>query len=486
MISLSIATEYAAPVQAAIHSQPRMHELITEAETGIADIVIDEKGYINWQPAWDNTQPPVLFTPQLFEPRLLLGFLYTRLGNYEQAYSFFSTHPEMKNTLEWLLCIREGWDQAPAAIIADNYFAKHNNAIAAHYMQPGTDMAIRQYRLALQGAPDREYFAFTSHQAAAWLIDHDRSAEAIDLLDEALAHTVRAEAKFALSMLRCQVAISLLQAPYNEGQMQQLKQTLWECLEYYESKQRTVETALLLQEASYIAGVENSFSEALGYINRAIALFEQEALEGLVAEATLRKGNLLKNWAQTGQPQFFRPAMQAYLDSLKVFTREVAPPVFATVQHQLGIVYSEIPDEVKKKGVWAAVSVSAFQEALSFYNKIEYPYQFGTICNDFGNAYTRYPASLHTDNFDKALAWYREALDVQQGDQYPLERVLTLMNYLDASWYAANQSDFDENRYADMVQRASEVLQLSTDSSVKEAALRHLRQLEELRQSCQV
>ena len=47
-----------------------------------------------------------------------------------------------------------------------------------------------------------------------------------------------------------------------------------------------------------------------------------------------------------------------------------APDIFAEIQHQLGRVYAEIPDEVKKKGIWAAVSVSSFTEALNFYNKI--------------------------------------------------------------------------------------------------------------------
>ena len=61
--------------------------------------------------------------------------------------------------------------------------------------------------------------------------------------------------------------------------------------------------------------------------------------------------------------------MDAYQEALKIFNREDTPSVFADIQHHLGVIYSEIPDEIKKKSIWASVSSSAFHEALNFYTK---------------------------------------------------------------------------------------------------------------------
>ena len=272
-----------------------------------------------------------------------------------------------------------------------------------------------------------------------------------------------------------------MQPPYNTALVEKLKNRLWECLTYYEQTGRDMEVALLLVDAANIATNENSFSEALGYINRALSFFEQEELPDLVALAQMRKAGVLQTWAQNDNPQFFRSAMLAYQEALKVYTREYAPAIFADIQHKLGIIYAEIPDEVKKKSVWAAVSVAAFNEALNYFNKVEHPYTFAMICHSQGNAYTKYPAALHSDNYDKALAWYREALDIRTPQQYPLERTLTLANYLLAAWHVGHDNGFSETHYRDMREKAEELLQLSADAALKEEARLHLEKLAELK-----
>ena len=124
----------------------------------------------------------------------------------------------------------------------------------------------------------------------------------------------------------------------------------------------------------------------------------------------------------------------------------------------------------------------SFNEALAYYNKIDFPYEFAMICNNLGNAYTKFPVSLHTDNFDKALAWYREALDIRTAAAYPVERVLTLSNYVEASWFAGNKQDFDEERYNDMMSKSEEVIGLSQDAAISTSAMATIQKLLLLRQ----
>lgn len=479
MILIHISTEYRQAARSAIETQYRLHELISTASPDDADLLIDADGNIQWRPVWKRDQLPLLLPPVAFTENSWLGYLYARLGNYESARQHLGGYDALLRELYWFEYLMQNTVEQVQADHACRYESLHNQAVAGHYCHHAS--TGEWFKEALQAAPGLLYKAFTTCQAVQYLGDLGEEKEALSLLQPMLSETLPEAARFTLLSLQCQLQVASLEVPYDKDDMQAVKQSLWTCLEYYEKSNSPTDIALLLQDAAYIAGIENSFSEALGYINRALEIWQSAEMPELSAEVWLRKGNLLKNWAQTGQSQFFRPAMEAYQEALKTFTRETAPSIFSTIQHQLGIVYSEVPDEVKKKSVWAAVSVSAFQEALSFFNKIDFPYQFGVICNDLGNAYTRYPVSVHTDNFDKALSWYREALDVQPASTNPLERVMTLMNYLDASWFAANKEAFDEVRFNDMRQKAAEVIAISIDPSVKSAAQRHLERLDILK-----
>jgi len=165
---------------------------------------------------------------------------------------------------------------------------------------------------------------------------------------------------------------------------------------------------------------------------------------------------------------------------LKICTRQDAPSVFAEIHHNLGVLYSEMPADNKKRGIWAAVSATSFQEALAFFTKDKSPYEYGMVCNNYGNALTKYPASRQGENIEKALDYYREALSVRQADRYPYERALTLLNFLEASWDAPNPEQFNQERYEDMLVKAHEIIKLVEDPQLISEAERHLARLEEL------
>jgi hypothetical protein len=381
---------------------------------------------------------------------------------------------------------QEEMDESTLSTLADMYIQCHNRAIAYQYgnwpQAKSTAEIISAFNDALSTKASDEHRAFSAKHFAAFLTDIQQQQEALYLLHPFLSVNISADAHIELKSAMCSAMMKELTVPYNPELLEKLKSTLWECVQHYESKNRHAELALLLIDASHVANISNSFSESLGYINKAIGLLQSEQLHELVGTAQLQKGMLLYTWAQNGQPQFYRTALGTLQEALLLFNRESAPDVFAHIHHHLGVIYSNIQDEVKKKALWAAVSVSSFNEALQFYNKVDYPYEFAMICHHFGNAYTKYPAATHSDNFDKALAWYREALSIRSADQYPLERRNTLFNYLEASWHTANPTGaFNEQRYDEMWDIATELLQLSTDESLRAEAAEHLEQLLQLR-----
>jgi tetratricopeptide (TPR) repeat protein len=489
MILISVLTNNIEYVNSIINKEYRLAELITVVPTinEVANIVIDNNA-ISTLPDWKNVQPPILMPATSFSENNLLGIIYTKLGNFEKAYPLLSSNEAVFKALELLNMLQNNVTISSLNFEekSPEYFDLHNNAIALHYgfiqEQISFEIVENYYKSALLNANDINCKAFTAKNYALFLLDTGLPKDAESILINLPLQNLYLQAQVAIKNTQCNIWLQQLTVPYNTTLIEKLKDTLWSNLLYFEENEMNAEAALVLMDAAHIANITDSFSEALGYINKAINYFEIDGLKELTAQAQFTKGNILQTWAQNGNPQFYRSAVTAYQDALRIFTIEHAPDIFAEIQHQLGRVYAEIPDEVKKKGIWAAVSVSSFTEALNFYNKIDYPYQFAMICNNMGIAYTKYPKSLQTDNYDKALAWYNEALDIRTAANYPLERVLTLNNYIEASWLVGNVDNADNDRYEDMMQKLNEILILNHDEEICNRAKADIEKLQAIKQ----
>jgi hypothetical protein len=495
-ISIFAPTEMHAEINQMISSVDRLDELVYLTGTALEDdtyILVMQKN-ITVLLDWYNELPPVLYPSTIpFEKNALLGLIFARLENFEEAYSYLQEYPDLLFCVD-ILNRLQGQTIFTNHLIAgfeklnntDPTAALHNLAICYHYgdweQQISIETIYGQYEQAILTSDDIRIRAFTVKNYAALLSETGRAAEAEDILTDYLERPLASEAKYALQNVLCSVWMGRLTVPYDETLVQNLKSALWDNLQYFEQNDKKIQVALTLMDAAQIANISDSFAEGLGYITRAVQILDSQDQPALVANAQMKKGILLYAWAQSGQPQFYKAAMDALLSALKVFKRDDAPQMFADIQHYLGNIYAEIPDEVKKKSIWAAVSVSSFAEALKFYTKEEYPYEYAMICHNQGNAYTKYPASLHSDNLEKALLWYNQALDIRTRDKYPIERDHTLSNYLEVSWRAADSSDnISERRYNDMYQKALEMKDQSVNSAMAEEAEGQLRQLEELK-----
>lgn len=442
---------------------------------------------------WFNQLPPVLFPHNIsFTCEHFLAILFSRLGNYDKAKACSTSYETWHYCIDLLYQLQENIPLSSTAfkhISGTDAFAYycflHNKAIAFHYgalmqQEPPVEEIQTAYLQAVEAAVNEEYRAFSIKHYAVFLIEMNLLQEAENTIRQALAKPISSYARYELKALLINVLIQYATVSFEQNTVNELKVLLQEVLPYYQSSQRTIEEAQLLSQLSYLMLSNNNFSEALSYINKAIDLLQQEMAAEMLAAAQLQKATLFFNWAQSSQPQFYRSAMKAYQEALKVFTAENYPEIFADIQHHLGIIYAEIPDDAKKKNVWAGISVASFLEALNFYNKVDYPYQFGMICNNFGNAYTQYPPAVHSDNFEKALAWYREALDVRTAGQYPEERAATLLNYVEACWHVA-QVELQKNLYVEMIEKLNEVKTLTTNADLLNKAQEHLLQLQQLK-----
>lgn len=487
-------------VRELVASQPRLDELVSFKDaleerpipTGAA-IMINAQG-ICFPLDWHNFQPPYLLPEYtLFQEEILLAFIYFKLGNAEMAFRLLQPHGAIRAELTFIHQLKNGMESDPATLTVetyqdfDDYRLMHNHAVVRHYGSPtGAEVSEKihyYYNAAMDAAPNEEYQAFSARHYVSFLIDQQAYALAQKIAEDTLALDISADAAVELQYLLCQLWLAQLTAPYDNSLLEKIKTTLWSVLQVYEKADRRAETAMLLEDACHIANISESFAEALGYITRAIKIYEEEMLEELLFNAYYKKGQLLFTWAKKGQAQFFRPAIESYQQAVRYFTKEDYPEIYADIQHYLGVIYAEIPDEIKKKSIWAAVSYAAFMEALAIFTKENTPYEYALVCNSLGNALMKYPAAIHSDNYEKALFYYNEALDIRTPERYPLERSLSLLNYLEASWNADNTSnEQNPGRYADMWQKAEEVVALNASPQLAEEARDHLQRLLKLKE----
>lgn len=452
-------------------------------------------------PDWFDRRPGVAFPPNVpLNKKNLLGIVFGLLGNEQKMLEYLKGIPKIANCFRLMFqlqgsdlsntLLEELLDDTGFVGLYDGYLFNHNIAIGLNYGRFDGEInpqAIESHYIdALEVVYEPVLKALSTYYYCTFLLDMGKAYEAAGLISRFDMTELPREGMFALRKIHCHAFVATLKAPLNQENLPEMKQYLWDTLSYYDKGGHWLQAASLYLDAAHVATLSNSYSEALGYITKAHQYFTQCDQLEMAGSALIEKGRLLYTWAKSGNPQFFRKALEAYTEALKVFTKEDTPDVFAEIHHQLGLIYAELPDEQSKKSIWASVSVTSFQEALSYYTLDRHPFEYGVICNHFANAYTLYPPAVRSDNYQKALSLYTQALMVRPADKYPLERSITLLNYLETAWKAENEGDaFNEGRYLDMKFKAEELLKINTDPTFVAEARQHLDQLEQLRASYQ-
>ena len=499
MLSIYTSADLISQIEQLLHTDDRLNEwvevldLASYAPVSTANaLIITAKEGIQHPLDWENAAPPYLMPESVaFTPAHLLGLLYFRLGNLEKAYGHLAASKLLLNEIDLVNRLQQGMEADPARLVSDfqpfEEFRFCHNAAILHYYGSAEGAFHPEkveyfFREALKAAPDSEYHAFSARQFAEFLIDAGHPQAALIQLEEALRHQPSADAIAELKAAQVQAWKQQLVVPYDETLLARLKETLWEVLAHYEANGRKPQAALTLVDAAQIANYSDSFAESLGYLQRALDLFREEEMPEMEAQAQYRKGILLYTWAKKGNPQFFRGAIDSFQDALKVFTLQEAPEVYADVHQYLGVIYAEIPDEPQKRSIWAGVSAAAFQQALSVFTKEQYPYEYAAVCTHFANALNLYPEAVHSDNRQKAIAYYEEALSVRTAEEWPLERAMTLLNYVETAWHLGlEDNDKAASLYDNMVAMAREARDLTKDPKIQSEAVLHLSKLNQLR-----
>jgi hypothetical protein len=314
------------------------------------------------------------------------------------------------------------------------------------------------------------------------LLDSGELEEAKQIAKEQLEIALSDEAKNAMNTHLAGVLMAQLQMPYTKLELDEVHQIQLESIAYFEAKGLKVQAGMLLVDAAEVANFKENFIASKELINKAILYFKQEDIPEFLGEAGFKKAILLYTWSKNGSPQYYKAAINAFQDVLKVFKRDTHPQKFADVHHNLALIYSEIPVASEEKAMWTAFCASSFKEVLAFYTKEHYPYENAMASHNYATALMHFPPAKIHNNLEKASGLFEEALKVRSAKDYPFERALTLMNQLELSWLTHNEADKDElKKYEDMKAKAEEVKTLVTDSGLIEQADEHLQELEKVK-----
>ena len=240
---------------------------------------------------------------------------------------------------------------------------------------------------------------------------------------------------------------------------------------------------IYLQRAELYQYAEQ-YPQALEEVNAGIKTYRKLNAEYDMASASLTKARILYSWSKKGQPQYYKPSINALQNSLKVLKLETYPLEYGDVQCLLAVIYAEMPTQnLAEKNIWAAFSASAYEEALKVYTYQTFPYQYATICSNYGTSLLNFSEGKTRKNLKKAAEMFEKALKVRNPETYPLERALTLLNQLELYWKLHNDNtDKEHQRLETMQNSIKEIRQLvpPDKTDILKVVARHEQDLETL------
>ncbi|WP_425235480.1 hypothetical protein [Ulvibacterium sp.] len=477
-------------VDEAIAFVERLNELVTvttqpETIRDLKTLVVDANE-ISTPLDWYDLEPPYVFPSIPFTLDNLLAFVFYKLGNHQKAFEFVSEETPEYHHLLIATHLQFGYEISSNMVDFCRNTSAHNSAILNYYgvsENPQNYNALKKgFSEALSKAENDELRVFTAKHYLNLLLDVGELRVAKQLVEEQKSIAISDDAKFAMDTHLAAILMRLLKVPYSDEKIEEVFDLQQRAITYSEERGLTLQAGMLLVDAAELANFKSDFISSKELINRAIQYFKQEDVPEFLGEAGFKKATLLYTWSKNGSPQYYKAAINAFQDVLKVFKRDTHPQKFADVHHNLALIYSEIPVSPEEKPMWTAFCASSFKEVLKFYTKEEYPYEYAMACHNYATALMHFPPAKIHNNLEKASGLFQEALAIRTTTDYPFERALTLLNQLELWWLTHNENSSEELRkYKEMKAKAKEIKSLVNDADLIFKANEHLTELEKVK-----
>ncbi|MGB6035937.1 MAG: hypothetical protein WBG42_06690 [Cryomorphaceae bacterium] len=490
MLTILTTTEEKSAVEQAIRSVDRLDELVTVTNTAatVADAktLVIREGEIISPFDWYDLEPPYVLPHFPFSEKNLMALTFFRLGNHQKAFEYLEEGTPLFHHLLIATHLQFGYEISAEMIDFSQKTSAHNSAIIGYYGNINDQPTYPEMKAAFEKAIDKadndEIKLFSVKHYLNLLLDAGDLAAAKQIIEKNQKLAISDDAKFALQIQLTTILKEELKLPYQKEELEKILNLQLEAIAHFESKGLKTQAGLLLVDAAEIANFKEDFITSKDLINKAIQYFREEDIPEFLGEAGLKKAILLYTWSKNGSPQYYKAAINAFQDVLKIFKRDTHPQKFADVHHNLALIYSEIPVGTEEKPMWTAFCASSFKEVLAYYTKEKYPYEHAMASHNYATALMDFPPAKIHDNLAKATELFETALEVRTADAYPFERALTLLNQLELGWLTHNENQADElKKHGEMMSKAEEVKTLVTDPALLEKADEHLEKLEKVR-----
>lgn len=461
-------------------------KLIKSVTESLNKTLFVTNGSINSSFDWNDTEPPYLIPSIPFSNENLLALVFYKLGNHQRSFEFISEEDALYDHLLIATHMQFGYEISDSMLAFTNSSSKHNFCVLQQYgklLKPlNVNLLKKAFKDAIADSSEDENRFFTIKHFVNFLIDYNYLSEAENILRISIPNAISHLSKNSLNAQLASVLMAQLKLPYDTSVLDEIQNLQQDCIAYYESYNLKVNAGLLLVDASEIANFKGDFISSKEYISKAILYFKEEDIPEFLGEAGLRKATLLYTWSKNGSPQYYKPAINAFQDVLKIFKRDTHPQKFAEIHHNLALIYSEIPVSEEEKPIWTAFSASSFKEVLAIYNKDRFPYEFAMASHNYATALMNFPKAKLHNNLDKAFSLFEDALSIRTVSKYPFERALTLLNQLELYWLMNNEDiEIEKKNFKEMVEKVSSISKLVNDKSILERANHHIEKLKELK-----
>jgi tetratricopeptide (TPR) repeat protein len=387
MITILTTTNHFIEIENTINSIERLGELVaitTDEVLNSSDKIINvENNSIIPNIDWNDTEPPYLFPTLSFSENNLLALVFYKLGNYQKAFEYVLEDNELHQHLLIIANLQYGYAITNGQIQFLEKTSTHNLAIIYNFgnVNPiiGNNTLQNVYEEAIKQGKTNAQKLFSVKHYVNLLLDNGLYKDAEKLIKSVKNIAVSDEEKNALNHLLASSLMAQVSLPYNAENFTKIAELQIGCIQFYEKNEHKINAGLLLIDACEIASFQKDFVKSKDFINKAILYFRDEDIPEFLGEATFQKATMLYTWSKNGSPQYYKPAINTFQNALKVFKRDTHPQKFADIHHNLALIYSEIQVSENEKPIWTAFCASSFKEALQFYNKEEFPYQFAMV-----------------------------------------------------------------------------------------------------------
>jgi len=430
------------------------------------DISISSRG-ISILPDWNMQSVPLLYSQYIpLTTENLKTSIALRIENIEVLET--QNFPENTIFSHNYSCIKSITNNALAnTSIYDGYTENsqfeeyaiiHNKAVLSHYNlnKIGSDPEKTKdlFKHAVYLAPDSFWMAYTNFLYIVLLIELNEFEQAINIAYQINRRDVTPKIKVTTLLTIYKIlTMSEMNGDFGndikniETEIQPLLNDKAIAYDFYTAKSLYYESNQNLKEA------QTTLDDALKNTEKDTYLY---------AKTQITKADLHIKMAQMGNYHHYTQSLQCYHEALKTTTKQNYPQEYANCQMNIGIIYAELPSVDNKKHIYAGLSQTAFSEALEIYNKFDQPYDYATVCTNFGNTMMRFLPSIDDERFDKIAYYFKEAIYIRETFELDEEKAVCLMSLLNLHYYRIESvEEVNFLWFEEMEIIAKEILQLT-------------------------